>query len=67
MNSLSSHMVVEAIAMELAERRRLARARQSAYQALARAIVFGSSEQATLYALDVHPSSIGHSGAAAAA
>jgi hypothetical protein len=66
MNSLSSQTVVEAIAMQLAERRRQTRARHAAYQALARAIVGGPAERSTLYALDMHPNPLGHGGAQAA-
>jgi hypothetical protein len=66
MNSLSSQTVVEAIAMQLAERRRQKRARHAAYQALARAIVGGPAERSTLFAFDAHPSTLGHGGAQAA-
>jgi hypothetical protein len=64
---MTSQQVVETIAMQLAERRQMSRARQAAYQALARAIVSGPAEQATLYALDAHPTSLGRSGVAVAA
>jgi hypothetical protein len=64
---MNSQQVVEAIAMQLAERRAQARARHAAYQALARAIVSAPTEQSTpLYALDSHPLS-GRGGVAAAA
>jgi hypothetical protein len=63
---MNSQQVVEAIAMQLAERRAQARARHVAYQALARAIVNGQTQQSTtLYALDSHPT--GRGGVAAAA
>ena len=64
---MNSQQVVNTIAAQLAERRSLARARHAAYQSLARAIVNAPADQSTLYALDAYPTSVDHSGAAAAA
>jgi len=61
MDSLSSQEVVEALTVMLAERRRRARARQSAYQALARAIIFDDVDEH----LERHAASTTHLAAAA--
>ena len=63
---MNSQQVVETIALQLAERRAQSRARNAAYKALARAIVYGPAEQAPLYALDSY-STLDRSGVAAAA
>jgi hypothetical protein len=64
---MNRQQVVDTIAMQLAERRRQARARHAAYRSLALAIVSGPSDESTLFAVDSAPSSLEDNGVAAAA
>jgi hypothetical protein len=64
---MNRQQVVDTIAMQLAERRRQARARHAAYRSLALAIVSGPSEESTLFSVDPLPTSLEDNGVAAAA